>query len=178
MNESLSKILAPLGTFFRSKRNRRLLYIAAISLVALGDFMHSGFARRTFVFYTIRNSNVVVEDRFLFRSGDRETDIRRYVEQAVLGPKAQELLVLPFSREVRVQSVMYRDGVVFVSLSELAALPAPGVESVFHSFLTLNKGIRRNFYFVKDVRMFIGGNHVFFEEFSEFFGNSADNSKT
>ena len=152
------------------------MYLLAICLLALGDFLHAGLSRKTFVFYAIRDSSASVECRFLARSGDRETDIRRYVEQALLGPKLPGL-ALQFSREVQVHSLLYREGIVFVNFTELAALPLPG-GSVSRSFLTLNKGIRRNFPFVKDVRMFIGGNQVFFEEFREFFTNSADNSKT
>ena len=178
MSESIRKVLSPIGTFFRNKRNRRCLYLFVLCLVALGDFLHSGLVRRTFVFYAIRGAEVSVEERFLRRSGDRETDIRRYVEQLLLGPKAQELSALPFYRGTRVQSLLYRDGLVFVDLTETAVLPPPDGGSVFHSLLTLNKGIRRNFSFVKDVRLFIGGNQVFFEEFREIFANLADNSKT
>ncbi|MCL2374325.1 MAG: GerMN domain-containing protein [Treponema sp.] len=177
MNAKVDKILSHLGGFFGNRRNRRCTYIAVICLIALGDFLHSGLARRTFVFYATRGGAAAVEDRFLRRSGDRETDIRRYVDEALLGPKAQETLALPFVRGTRVQSVMYRDGVAFVDLTDLAVMPPPDGGSVFHSLLTLNKGIRRNFSFVKDVRLFIGGNQVFFEEFREIFADRADNSR-
>ena len=178
-----SKILTPLGTFFKSKRNRRFLYIIIICLFALGDYLYSGLARRTFVFYTIidaggiNDAGIVVEERFLHNSGDRETDIRRYVEEALLGPKSRDLALL-LTRGTRVDSFMYRDGVVFVNLTDQAALPPPEGGTVFGSLLVLNKGIRRNFSFVQDVRIFIGGNQVFFEEFRGIFANSADNSKT
>jgi len=174
---NLNKILTAFGTFFRGRRNRRFLYLVIICLLALGDFLHSGLVRRTFVFYTIIDGGIVVEDRFLHKSGDRETDIRRYVDEALLGPKSRDLALL-FSRGTRVDTFMYREGVVFVNLTELAALPPPEGGTVFDSLLTLNKGIRRNFSFVKDVRLFIGGNQVFFEEFRGIFANSADNSKT
>ena len=174
---TMSKILAPFGRFLRQRRNRRLLYLVLICLVAWGDFLHSGLVRRTFVFYTITEGSIVVEDRFLHQSGDRETDIRRYVDEALLGPKSRDLALL-FFRGTRVDSFMYREGVVFVNLTELAALPPSEGGTVFGSLLTLNKGIRRNFSFVKDVRLFIGGNQVFFEEFRGIFAESADNSKT
>jgi len=174
---SVSKILAPLREFFALRKNRRLAYLLLLCLFALGDFLYTGLARRTFVFYTIRDAETVVEERFLRRSGDRETDIRRYAEQALLGPIAQDWALL-FPREARVQSVMYRQGVVFVDLTEEAALPPPDGGTVFNSFLTLNRGIRRNFSFVNDVRMFVGGDQSFFEEFRDFFAESADNSRT
>jgi hypothetical protein len=74
---------------------------------------------------------------------------------------------------------MYREGVVYADLTESAVLPpSAGSWDVFRSLLTLNEGIRRNFSFVRDVRLFVGGNEVFFEEFRGIFMNSSDNSKT
>ena len=177
MNEKANKILSSLGAFFRNRRNRCCVYLAVLCFIAFGDFLYLGLVRKTFVFYTTRDGSAVVETRFLRRSGDRETDIRRYIDQTLLGPKAQESLALPLVRGTRVQSVMYRDGVVFVNFTELAAMPPPDGGTVFHSLLTLNKGIRRNFSFVKDVRIFIGGNQVFFEEFRGIFAERADNSR-
>ena len=153
------------------------MYLMALCFLALGDFLQSRLVRRTFVFYSTLEGIAVIEERFLYRSGDRETDIRRYVDEVLLGPKSQELALL-FYRGTRVQTFMYSGGVVFVDLSYTAAFPPPELGTVFDSLLTLNEGIRRNFSYVKDVRLFIGGNHVFFNEFREIFGNSADNSKT
>jgi hypothetical protein len=160
------------------KRTIRLFFIIVVCLVALGDFLHSGLVRRTFVFYSILEGNTVVEDRMFHRSGDRETDIRRYVEEALLGPVTPDSAPL-FPRETRLNSFMYRDGAVYADLTDSAVLPPPGGSwDVFRSLLTLNEGIRRNFSFIKDVRLFVGGNEVFFEEFRWIFMNSADNSKT
>jgi len=193
--KKLIKIYGSLAVFFSVKRNRRLSYLVAIGLFALGEFWFSGLVRRTFVFYSIIEGNTVVEDRLIHRSSNRETDIRRYVEEALLGPVSPDSAPL-FSRETRLYSFMYRQGIVYADLTESAVLPVPeanlvrpfaGVQSrryvpedgdVFRSLLTLNEGIRRNFSFVKDVRLFIGGNEVFFEEFRGIFANSADNSKT
>jgi len=113
----------------------------------------------------------------LRRSGDRETDIRRYVDEVLLGPSFPELDPL-FPRGTKLNSFMYRETVVYADLSESAALPLEGSWDVFRSLLTLNEGIRRNFPFVGDVRLFIGGNEVFFNEFYGIFTKPADNSKT
>ena len=72
---------------------------------------------------------------------------------------------------------MYREGAVYADLSESAALPPLEGGDVFLSLLTLNEGIRRNFSYIKDVRLFIGGNEVFFKEFRGIFENSADNNE-
>ena len=195
MNAALKNFLSSLHAFFSKKKNRRLTYLALISLFALGEFLYLGLARRTFVFYTDTEGISVVEDRMLRRSGDRETDIRRYVDEVLLGPVTPDLAPL-FPRETRLNSFMYRDAVVYADLTESAALPVPGTSAetrrtegsmsrgsppegsdVFRSLLTLNEGIRRNFSYVKDVRLFIGGNEIFFNEFRGIFANSADNSK-
>jgi len=193
MNSVLKKTFSLLGRFFGKKKNRRLIYLVLICLFALGEFFVSGLVRRTFVFYSYRKGDTVVEDRMLHLSAARETDIRRYIEEALLGPVSPDLAPL-FPRETRLNSLLYREGLVYADLSESAALPFQTTESgstqsgfqgvppengeVFRGLLTLNEGIRRNFPYVKDVRLFIGGNEVFFEEFSGIFANSADNRKT
>ena len=210
MNATLKKILSSLSVFFSKKKNRRILYLVLLGLIAMGEFFYSGLVRRTFVFYSYMKENTVVEDRMLHWSRNRETDIRRYIEDALLGPVSPDLAPL-FPRETRLNSFMYRDAVVFADLTESAALPLsdsdpetggsgmgandssreandsgpggnqaapPAGGTVFRSLLTLDEGIRRNFPYVKDVRLFIGGNEVFFEEFRGIFANPADNSKT
>ncbi|MCL2319086.1 MAG: GerMN domain-containing protein [Treponema sp.] len=198
-NIIIKRTLPALYEFFSIKRNRRLSYLVVIGLIALGDFLISGLARRTFVFYSDIEGNTIVEDRMIHKSRDRETDIRRYLEEVLLGPVTPDAVPL-FPRETRLNSFMYRDGVVYVNLTESAALPlaerdllrplegpgsaarrkrgVPEEGEVYRSLLTLNEGLRRNFSYIHDVRLFIGGNEVFFEEFRGFFAKSADNRKT
>ena len=177
MTGILKIALSKLSVFFSKRRNRRLSYLVIICLFALFEFFYSGLVRRTIVFYSSIEGKMVVEDRMLRRSGNRETDIRRYVDEVLLGPSFPELDPL-FTRETRLNSLMYRESVVYLDLSESAAFPLDGRGDVFRSLLTLNEGIRRNFSFVEDVRLFIGGNEVFFEEFHGIFADPADNTKT
>jgi len=177
MNEILKKVLLALSRFLSKTKNRRLTYLVVICLIALGEFLFSGLVRRTFVFYSSLEGKTVVEDRMLRRSRDRETDIRRYVDEVLLGPSFPNLDPL-FPRGTKLSSFMYRETVVYADLSESAALPLEGSWDVFRSLLTLNEGIRRNFPFVGDVRLFIGGNEAFFNEFYGIFAEPADNSKT
>jgi len=171
------KIFSSIAVFMGKKLNRRILYLVLIILVALGEFLLSALVRRTYVFYSFIEGDTVVENRMLPRAPDRETDIRRYVEDALLGPESPDSAPL-FPRETRLNAFMFREGEVFADLTEDAALPFQGEGDVFRGLLTLNEGIRRNFPYVKNVRLFIGGNEVFFKEFHGIFTDPADNSKT
>jgi len=169
--------------FFRfrvSKRKLLLVLLAILAAAALIEFFVLGLARRTFVFYAIDSGNAVVEERNLKasrgqapnggqRSSTREVDITRYVEEALLGPISPNSLPL-FPKETRLLSLLYRDGVVFVDLSEDAALPplegTPVTDrAVFVNMETLYQGIKRNFSFVRDVRFFIAGKAAYAGQF-------------
>ena len=161
--------------FFKSGPVFFLILLILIIVAALADYHVSGLVRRSFVFYSALEGRIIVEDRVLRKSSSRETDIRRYVDEALLGPVSPEAAPL-FNRETDLYSLLYRDGVVFANFCESALIPVfPPAEGVFLSFLTLNDGIRRNFSFVKDLRFFIEGREIFFKDFQEIFAYSADN---
>jgi len=153
-----------------SKRTLLLAALAVLAAVALIEFLVLGLARKTFVFYAIDSGKAFVEERMVTsRSSSREVHITRYVEEAILGPISANSLPL-FPRETRLLSLLYRDGVVFVDLSEDAALPPPESASlaggeVFTGLETLYHGIKRNFSYVKDVRFFIAGKAAFAGKF-------------
>jgi hypothetical protein len=174
MNVFIKDILRAVSGFMRVKSRRRLLFLVLLGLLAFSEFMLSGLVRRTFVFYSISEGATVVEDRLLSRSYSRETDVRRYLEEALLGPVGPGLAPL-FPRETRLNSLLYRDGVVYADLNESAALPFDEGGEVLGNFLTLYNGIRRNFSFVKDVRFFIDGNQAFFDDFQRLY--IAENEK-
>jgi hypothetical protein len=132
------------------------------------EFRFSGLARRTFVFYSVTGGSVAVEDRMLRRAENPETDLGRYVEEVLLGPVSPDLAPL-FPPETGLQSILYRDGVVYVNLSEPAGLPVSKGEDTFRNFLVLNQGIRRNFSYIKDVRLFVAGNPAYIDGFEGFF---------
>ena len=171
----MNDILTTLLRIIRPRRMHYLILLILIIVVAVADYRGSGLVRRTFVFYSALEGNAIVEDRLLRRSASRETDIRRYVEEALLGPVAPGAAPL-FLRETRLQSLLYREGLVFANFSESALIPVLSpMEGVFLSFLTLNEGIRRNFSSVNDVKFFIGGKAIFLREFQDIFADSADN---
>jgi hypothetical protein len=173
MNVFVKDVLEKISGFFAVKQNRRLTYLCLLGLFALTEFLLLGLVRRTFVFYSIDNGTPVVEDRMLSRAASREADIRRYVEEVLLGPVSLDSASL-FPRETRLRSLLYRDGIVYVDLSESAALPPVEGGETFNGLYTLNTGIRRNFSYVKDVRLFIAGNETFFEKFREIFAGISE----
>jgi hypothetical protein len=154
----------PIAGFLSSSVKLRLFFIVVLALAALSEFFILGLARRTFVFYTINDGVISVEDRMLKRSESREGDIIRYTEEMLLGPVSPDLMPL-FPRETRLKSLLYRNGAVFVDFSADAALPPIEGGSVLDNFRTFKAGIFRNFSYVKDVRFFIDGNAIYIEEF-------------
>jgi len=162
-----------------SKRKLLLVFLATLAAAAFIEFLVLGLARKTFVFYAIDSGKESVEERALktgvnpVRPSSRELQITRYVEEALLGPASAGSLPL-FPRETRLLSLLYRDGVVYVDLSEDAAMPlAVGLPfegpsaggEVFTGLVTLYQGIKRNFSFVKDVRFFIAGKAAYAGKF-------------
>ncbi|MDR1948886.1 MAG: GerMN domain-containing protein [Spirochaetaceae bacterium] len=159
MNVIVKDLFGGILRFFGKKCNRRLLYLFLLGALAALEFTRLGLARRTFVFYAIETGKAVVEDRLLPKSESPETDVTRYVEEALLGPVSPELGPL-FPRGTRLQSLLYREGVVYADLSESAVAGIPGGDDLFRSLSALEAGIRRNFSYVKDVRLFIAGNQL------------------
>jgi hypothetical protein len=159
--------------FLRKKTRRRLLYLCLLVLLAFADFLFLGLARRTFVFYSIGSHEPVVEDRMVAKTGSRESDIKRYVEEALLGPVSLDSAPL-FPRGTHLESLLCRDRVVYADLSQSAALPVAGGPGVFAALSVLYGGIKRNFSSVKEVRLFIAGHEAYPEKFRELFGSYAD----
>ncbi|MCL2128417.1 MAG: hypothetical protein FWH38_09195 [Treponema sp.] len=161
---------------FRMPKSALLLVsLVILALAAFAEFCTLGLAKRTFVFYAIDDGAVTVENRMLRVSSEnppgaqsREPDITRYVEEALLGPVSPNSMPL-FSKETRLRSLLYRDGVVYADLSEEAALPLEGSPlqggEVLVSLKTLQAGIRRNFPFVRGARFFIAGKAAYSAEF-------------
>jgi len=175
MNDKIKAVLVIFSRFCRSKKRLLLIALAALAVTALIEFFVLGLARRTFVFYTIDSRIASVEERYLKRSSSREVNITRYVEEALLGPVSPNSLPL-FPPETRLLSLLYRDGVVYVNLSEEAALPGTVLDApfqgapfqggdVFTSMETIHSGIKRNFSFVKGLRFFIAGKAAYAGQF-------------
>jgi len=160
MSAVINSIFGPITNFFGSPVKRCLLLISILAVVAFVDFFSLGLARRTLVFYTIKDGIIAVEDRMVRHAQSREDDIIRYVEEALLGPVSPELLPI-VSRGTKLKSLLYRDGVVYIDLTSEAAMPPIEGGRTLDNFRTFHDGIIRNFSYVKDVRFFIEGTAIF-----------------
>jgi hypothetical protein len=140
---------------------RRLSYLVILAGFAVFELVNFGKVRRTFEFFTFEQGAAVVEDRMLLKSGSMELEIERYVGEALLGPASLDLAPL-FIEGTKLRSLLYRDGVVYTDLSESAVLPIAGGRDVLYCLEVLDRGIRRNFPQVSEVKLFIDGNEVFF----------------
>jgi hypothetical protein len=156
------------------KSFRRLFYLVILVCFAVFEAGRSGIVRRTFEFFVYNQEKTAVEDRVLFKADSKELNIKRYVEEVVLGPVSVDLAPL-FPPETRLRSFLFRDGIVYADLNTSAALPVVGGRDLFDNMTILNRSIRRNFAEVRDVKLFIGGNEVFFNEFKALFGTKNSN---
>ncbi|MDR2795167.1 MAG: hypothetical protein LBB47_00470 [Spirochaetaceae bacterium] len=126
----------------------------------MADYFVSGLARRTFVFQLMDTGQDIVEERMIIRTGSREADINRYVEEMILGPFSLE--AEPFlDRGAKLESVLLRDAGIFLDFSEEATIPPP-VGRMADKFKVLSANIRLNFCFVKDICIFIAGQETGF----------------
>jgi hypothetical protein len=164
MNGIIKDSLRGVVLFFSKRQVRRLCYLGILGVAAVAEFLTAGLVRRTFVFYAVKDETPIVEDRMLVQGPSKEVDLIRYVEELLLGPVSLNAAPL-FPRETTLEALLYRDGVVYVDLSRYAALPFSEGGDVFRNLAVFDQGIRRNFSFVRDIRLFIDGNEVAFKGF-------------
>lgn len=130
--------------------------IAALGVWALVDSLNIPLARHSFYFDTIHGGGTVHESRALPRMADREGRIALYVSEYLLGPA--NLVAEPlFPEGTTVRALMLRGERVIIDLDARAAVPVSQRTQVAASLALLEKGIKRNFSFVKDVSLTIAG---------------------
>jgi hypothetical protein len=157
-------LICGIARFFRKSWCRRFIYLLLLGIPVLFEYWSGGFVRRTFVFYVRDTGKAEVENRLLPLMPSREFSLRQYIEEALLGPVSPEADPL-FLRGTALRSLFYQDGIVYADLSVSAALPYSAGMDAFRSLHVLHRGIRRNFGFVKEVRLFIEGKEAYYERF-------------
>lgn len=133
-----------------------LLGALAVSLL-LFFLLGNGKVQRVLFFPDTRGVSLVAEQRSLPRHQGLEEDARELVEGFLLGPLRPELS-RAFPRGATVQSLVVRNGVLYLDLSAAAALPDPEVSLEAREALeALARAIRANFPRVRKVQATIGG---------------------
>ncbi len=153
--------------FIRNAFSRAYIVFAVLLfglfLFALADYIFSAKVYRSFVFPDNNGKGSSVEYRFLPRSRGLENRIEQYVAETLLGPVSVDSSSL-FIKGTRVLSVLAREGMAYIDLSEDAALSAQsGSSATFlrDSLAELDAGIGRNFPSLKRVSVFIGGHEPY-----------------
>ena len=138
-----------------------LICLAILSIISIGDYLVSGLARRTIVFYSLEDGSPFVEERFILRTSSEDTDIRAFIEEIMLGPSEWAAAPL-LDRTAALDSLFLREGTVFIGLSGGAALPQAGLKTggVLHSLQSIEQDVKRNFPSITSVRFFIGGREI------------------
>ncbi|MDR0643473.1 MAG: GerMN domain-containing protein [Treponema sp.] len=143
------------------------LALCAVGGAAIAGSLLSNKTRQTFVFYDMKTGVSRTEERMVLKyPSSEEMQVKQYVEEAVFGPRISDSAPL-FAHGTRLLSLLYRDGVVYINLSEDAAFPIVTDDTEMNavsmtaarsrSFTTLDEGIKRNFPFVKQIVLFIEG---------------------
>jgi spore germination protein GerM len=153
-------------SIFYHKHVLLLCSLIVLGAVAFVDFYCIGNMRHTLVFYSEKDGTPTIEDRMIPTAQTKEESLTRYVDEVLLGPVNLDTAPL-FSEGTSLESLFYRDGDVYINLSESAVLAPPnGIQDVKKNLLTLVLGLKRNYAYINKVILFIDGNEVIFGEYA------------
>jgi len=143
------------------KNNLRLIFgILFVFLLVLSltlYFVTKPWYPRVLFFPENTTGKLVGERRFLPHRSGLTSQIELYVQELILGP-SNPLLTRIVPREVRLRSVIARDGDVYVSLSrEIIELQPDAPLSFDQSLQTIANGILYNFPKVRDLYLLVEG---------------------
>ncbi|GMO55809.1 MAG: hypothetical protein Ta2G_15300 [Termitinemataceae bacterium] len=136
-----------------------MIALLLLCLAAAFDFAFADKVRRTFAFVSFDGGKQVIEERMLPKEKTKELSVTKYVYDVILGPSSLEVVPL-VNQGTMINSVFMRDNIVYIDLSESAAIPPLEGGVVLENFKMIKKGVLRNFRFIKDVFVFIEGNEV------------------
>ena len=143
------------------KNNLRLIFgILFVFLLVLSltlYFVTKPWYPRVLFFPENTTGKLVGERRFLPHRSGLTSQIELYVQELILGP-SNPLLNRIVPREVRLRSVIARDGDVYVSLSrQIIELQPDAPLSFDQSLQTIANGILYNFPKVRDLYLLVEG---------------------
>lgn len=131
------------------------ILIAAVSLSLY--FVSKPWRQRIFFFPEIRSSALVGERRFLPPRRGLDNSITMYIQELLLGP-SDPLLGPVVPREVVLQSVIDRQGVVYVSLSkEIIDLSPDSALGTAEAIQAIGNGVLYNFPRIRQLFILVEG---------------------
>jgi spore germination protein GerM len=156
-------VLVSLDFLSRIHLGRRALIagsaLVAVLLVSLFFFFLVGYKREKRVLFFPREGSAALaaEERFLPNHRDLEVDLRKLIEEVILGPAGHdEVRLIP--REVTVRSLSVQNHVLYLDLS--ADIVTAGHEYPLHgdeALEALKKTILFNFPKVREVAVTVDG---------------------
>jgi len=155
-----SEIVHWINHFLHGSRNRRLIFLILLLVVASVDLLLTPKKRYVFSFYSQKDNTLIAETRFFTPGETREGRLQHYIEEYLLGPASLDALPL-FPLDASLETVMIRNDHAYINLSEFAALPVPGIISFNERARLFTEMIRRNFQSIKEISLFIAGNELY-----------------
>ena len=133
------------------------LFIFLLVLSLALYFVAKPWYPRVLFFPEQTTGKLVGERRFLPHRAGLTSQIELYVQELILGP-SDPLLARIVPREVRLRSVIARDGAVYVSLSREIIENQPDVPLGFdQSLQAIANGVLFNFPAVRDLHLLVEG---------------------
>ncbi|MCR4938493.1 MAG: GerMN domain-containing protein [Treponemataceae bacterium] len=121
--------------------------------------VNAGSVRRLFIFESYDNSERSMEVRYLHEKNG-EAAVREFIEELLLGPMSDRYIRL-FPYGTRLLSCFIRDNVLYIDLSEEAALRTEGTSDTERACTLLKENVRQNFADLTDYKIFMMGNEVY-----------------
>jgi len=171
---SLLRIFRTLGKgiseFFSSPRNFALLLLGAAFLYSFASWALNDRLDEVVIYFpALSGDSLQGELRSIPRSRDAESFAEYLVSESLLGPRSPGL-VSGFGSGARLESVLYRNGKLYINISEEAALG--DAELLKKSLKALERTARAGISSVGLVVIAIGG----YEPYAESFGTDSSSS--
>ena len=148
-----------LGTLKKNHLRLAVLFGAVVAFfIAVHILSHLGTDRRVFIFPVSGSSRTQREVRYL-DSNPVQGKVACYVDELVLGPSVYRSRPI-FTSGTKVEYCFSRGNVLYVGLSEEAALQEDGAVEISRAVSLLKKNISKNFAGIRSIELFIDGNFI------------------
>lgn len=115
--------------------------------------------RRTFAF-PLNNGGLVTEIRYLADGKNKESDIKVYVQELLLGPQNHRGMNL-LTPGTKINNIFVREDVLYVDFAESALLPGMNTVDNLLGLPLIEKNVFTNFKNIDTIILYINGNIVY-----------------